>query len=80
MTPCELHLYAEVFSEKLQREQDEKITLVWMGEYFHRIEKLPPLKEILDKGEKKTMTNDEMLEMAKRLNNAFGGKEKKAGE
>jgi hypothetical protein len=81
MTPYELRVHAEIYAEKQQLEQEERLSLVWMVEYFHRIDKLPPLKEILGKNESpKEMTNDEMLEMVKRLNSAFGGTVKKAGE
>lgn len=75
MTPCELKLYARVFNEKQKYEQEEKLTLVWLGEYWHRVKKLPTLNEALGKKEepKKKMTDDEMLEMVKKLNAQFGG-------
>jgi hypothetical protein len=81
MTPYELRLYSEIFVENKQLEQEEKLTLAWMGEYFHRIDKLPPLKEVLNKQEKtKQMTDEEMLETVKQLNAALGGTVVKAGE
>jgi hypothetical protein len=75
MTPYELKLFAQVFTEKQQRENDEKLTLVWLGEYWHRIKKLPTLNEALGKKDepKKLMTDDEMLETVKKLNAKFGG-------
>lgn len=81
MTPYELSIYAEVFAEKKQIKQEEKITLVLMGEYFHRMEKLPRFKDVLGKKEKtKEMTADEMLQNVMQLNGALGGTVQKAGE
>lgn len=80
MTPNELSIHAEVYREKQKMEQDEKITLVWMGEYFHRLEKLPPLKQFLEIEEKeevkKEMTSDEMYKQVEKLNALFGGEVK----
>jgi hypothetical protein len=75
MTPYELRLFAKVFNEKQQRDNEEKMTLVWLGEYWHRIKKLPTLNEALGKKDepKKQMTDDEMLKMVKKLNAKFGG-------
>lgn len=77
MTPYELSLVVEIYNEKLEVEQDEKILLVWLGEYYHRTTKLPPLRKAIDelKGKKKTkrMTDEEMLNTVKRLNTLFGG-------
>lgn len=76
MTPYELSLYLEAYAEKQQSEAEEKLTLVWLGEYYHRVKRLPSLKDELKKisGEKKkVMTNDEMLQMVKELNVKFGG-------
>jgi len=61
----------------------DKLTLVWLGEYYHRTKRLPKLKDELKKvsGEsQRVMSDDEMLEMVKRLNQQFGGKVIKGGE
>jgi hypothetical protein len=75
MTPYELNLYILDFNEKRKREDEEKLTLVWLGEYWHRIKKLPPLKDIIGSKtqHKKQMTQEEMLNEVKKLNAAFGG-------
>jgi hypothetical protein len=75
MTPYELNLYIYDFNEKWKREDEEKLTLVWLGEYWHRIKKLPPLKEVIGSKtqQKKQMTQEEMLNEVKKLNAAFGG-------
>jgi hypothetical protein len=81
MTPYELGLHVEVFTDKLHFEQDEKKTIAWMTAYLHRVDKMPSLQELLNKKEKKEMTEDEMLEAVKQLNIAFGGKvQTKEGE
>jgi hypothetical protein len=81
MTPYELNLHADIYQEKQKFEEEERLTLVWMGEYFQRIEKLPTLNEILGKKEEtEEMTADEMLHNIMQLNSALGGTVKKAGE
>ena len=77
MTPYELSLYAEVFEEKQTLKLEEQLTLVWLGEYYHRLKKLPSLKTELDKIAKEEQTNmsdDEMLRVVTMLNNQFKGK------
>ena len=76
MTPYELSLHARVFNEKRKYEQEEKLTLAWLGANLHRAKKLPTLDKLLDKDKqpvKKKMTDDEMLEQVKMLNALFGG-------
>ena len=74
MTPDELRTHADVFREKKEIENEDRITLVWMGEQFHRLEKLPPLSKILDKEpEVKQMTEKQMLLNVEQLNAMFGG-------
>jgi hypothetical protein len=81
MTPYELKLHAEIFEEKQRFDQEERLSLVWMGEHFHRVEKLPTLNEILGKKEEtKEMTAEEMLANVMQLNSALDGTVKKAGE
>lgn len=81
MTPYELMLYAEAVSEKNNYELQEKLTLVWIGEYYHRMKRLPKLKEELRKltGDNRKMTDEEMLETVKMLNAQFGGTFEKRG-
>jgi hypothetical protein len=75
MTPYELSLFARIYNEKQKNEQEDKLTLVWLGEHWHRIKKLPSLNEALGKKDKpkKQMTDNEMLEVVKKLNAKFGG-------
>jgi hypothetical protein len=76
MTPYELMVYVEAISELRETEMKESLTLVWIGEYYHRLKRLPRLQEELKKvtsGNKEIMSDDEMLNMAKALNAQFGG-------
>lgn len=76
MTPYELALCIESHAEKHEAEMKDKLSLVWLGEYYHRTKRLPNLQDELKKisgNNKKGMTNDEMLAMVKRLNREFGG-------
>jgi hypothetical protein len=75
MTPYELMLHIEAFTEMKQAQIEQEVTMVWLGEYYHRLKSLPPLKDVMKKikNENKKMTTEEMLEMAKTLNAQFGG-------
>lgn len=76
MTPYELSLFIEAYFEIKEAETEERITLVWLGEYYHRIKKLPSLQNELKKikGEQKqAMSDEEMFNMVKKLNAQFGG-------
>lgn len=77
MTPYELSIAIEAFIEIAEIEAQERLTYVWLGEYYHRIKRLPSLPEILNQSDKKQepkrMTDDQMLSMAKKLNAQFGG-------
>lgn len=80
MTPYELNLVAEAHAEMMESKSVEQMTLVWLGEYYHRMKKLPSLKKEVEKmtgkSQHKAMTDDEMLKVAERLNKQFGGKVK----
>ena len=83
MTPYEMALYCEAYAEKRDTELKERLTLVWLGEYYHRTKRLPKLKDELRKisGEKdRVMTNEQMLAVVHKLNKQFGGTVIKGGE
>lgn len=74
MTPYELNLCAEVYNEKKDNEAKEKVTLVWLGEYYHRQKTLKSLKRTLHEffgGDQHYMTDEEMLQKAKELQAKF---------
>jgi hypothetical protein len=76
MTPYELAIAVEAFVEMAEMEAEERLTYVWLGEYYHRQKILPSLNKILkptQKTQPKQMTDEEMLSVAKRLNAQFGG-------
>ena len=83
MTPYELSLHCEAYFETKEADLKERLTLVWLGEYYHRTKRLPKLKDELKKvtGEaKQIMSDDQMLQMVKSLNKQFGGNVIKGGE
>jgi hypothetical protein len=84
LTPYELALNIEAYLENKEADTKEKLTLAWLGEYYHRTRKLPSLREelkrISGKRKREPMTDQEMLAVVKRLNKQFKGKEIKGGE
>lgn len=69
-------MHLEAHAEILEAKAKENLTMVWLGEYYHRTKKLPQLQSELRKisAEKsKVMTDQQMLETVKRLNAQFGG-------
>jgi hypothetical protein len=83
MSPYELSLYIEATQEREEAELKEGLTLVWLGEYYHRTKRLPKLSEELKKvsgNHKQVMTPEQMLETVKALNTQFGGVTIKGGE
>lgn len=74
VTPGELSIYVDVYNQKLKNEQEEKMVIAYLGAYWHRVKKMPSLKELLNKEEKKKkQTVSDMLAEIKRLNTAMGG-------
>jgi hypothetical protein len=76
MTPYELTLCAEVYGERAEAEKEEKVTLVWLHEHYHRMKKLTPLKDVIDNlfgRKKKVMTDEEMMKTVELLNKKLGG-------
>lgn len=82
MTPMELNMVAEHYFKRERKEYEEKVTLAylnasWTIQWLGKKSNHPkPLAELLNiKEEKKAMTDDEMLEKVKLLNNMLGGEE-----
>lgn len=74
ITPGELSIMIDAYNQKRKNDQEEKIVIAYLGAYWQRVKKMPSLKEILGKEEKKKkQTADEMLAEIKRLNAAMGG-------
>lgn len=74
MTPYELDLHVKVHQEMKKEKAENDISIAYYTAYFHRVEKLKPLKEYLDKKPvKKKMSDKQMYEQVKMLNAAFGG-------
>ncbi|MCP8969726.1 hypothetical protein [Ectobacillus ponti] len=75
MTPYELNLFINGYYEKQKQEQENDITLAYLTAYWHRVKKMPALKDVLKQPQqpKKQMSNEQMFERVKALNAAFGG-------
>ena len=76
-TPLELSLYADVYVDKKKESVKEMITLAYTTAYLQRVKKMPKLEKMIKDvdGVKKckVQTAEEMLEVVKMLNKAFGG-------
>lgn len=72
MTPGELGIYVEVYISNKKQEREDQIVLEYMNAAWQRAKRLPNIKSILDDKPKK-MTNKQMLDVIKKLNQAFGG-------
>lgn len=74
MTPYELGLYIQDFNEQVKRDQEEKITLAYLGAYWQRVKKMPDLKKLLGQEKRSTeQTPNQMLAEVKKLNAKMGG-------
>lgn len=75
MTPYELNLHAKIYMKVRKEEEEQKIVLTYLGASWQRAKKMPSLKSILNKTEpkKKKMSENDIFEEIKRLNEAFGG-------
>lgn len=76
MTPHELDLHANDYLDRQKRENEEQLTLTWLGVYWNRIDhkKFPKLKDVIGSKDKpKEQTPEAMLAEIKRLNAVFEG-------
>ena len=71
MTPFELFVCIESFEDKEKERSKELIIQAYYTEAFARMKKLPKLKDLLK--DKKKQTDDEMLQVVKKLNSMLGG-------
>lgn len=83
MTPYELLLAIKAFEKKLRYEEEQRIIQAYLTAYWQRVERLKPLKKILDElnmtqpdktaVKKKQMSSEEMLKVVVALNAQLGG-------
>lgn len=76
MTPDELNLTANVYMEKKKQEEQNMIIQAYLISRWVWTKNVPIEKILEDMGtkkEKKEMTDEEMLNQVKMLNNLFGG-------
>ena len=74
MTPHELNLHILDYNEKYKQERDDRITLTYLGAAWQRANKMPDLKEILERPEAKKEQSDEaMLAQIKQFHTKLNG-------
>jgi hypothetical protein len=74
ITPIELGIAVTAFNKKRELENEQNIVNAYLSAYWHRIKKMPSLKEVLGKKpSSKLQSPEEMLNIVKALNEAFGG-------
>jgi hypothetical protein len=62
----------DAYQKKVKNDYDNQITIAYLTAYWHRVERMPKLKDIL-KQEPKEQTPDQMLAEIKKLNALMGG-------
>lgn len=73
-TPYEFSIIVEGYAERKQQDYDLAITQAYLTSRWVWAKKLPDLKKLLGKKEpKKSMTDDQMMQMAMALNKLYGG-------
>lgn len=75
LTPKELNIIIEVYSEKHRNKLKENITVAFYNAYFQRVKTLSnmELKKILKNIGSQQMTDEEMYGVVKALNSNYGG-------
>lgn len=74
MTPFELNVCVETFTEKLKNEQETEMFYAYLGAYWQRVETLKSFNEMIGKEtEQKQMTAEEMLTKVMGFNSELGG-------
>ena len=77
LTPQELNIIIEIYSQKHKESYKEKITVAFYNAYFQRVQKMPKLENILNNidnaGKKKEMSDEEMFRTIKKFAVEFGG-------
>ena len=76
LTPYEFSLVVNAYAKRREEEAEEKLTLAyinaaWTIQFLGKNK--PKLDDILKKNHKKEMTDEEMLNQIKLLNNILGG-------
>ena len=73
MTPREIENYVNGQIRRLELEQEISITNAWLSAGLERQKRIPRLEELIEKKNKETQSDSQMLAMVKALNDALGG-------
>jgi hypothetical protein len=81
MTPYQLSLFVNDYSERKKAEQEEKLQFtylcaLWTSRFVWQ-KNVPTFEKLTKQTEKKQMTDDEMLKQVEFLNQLFGGEIKR---
>jgi hypothetical protein len=81
LTPKEFGLCVSAYNERMKREQEERMTLVYLSAYWQRVKRMPNLKELLGNGRpEREQTDEEMLREIRRINEMLGGEMMREGD
>lgn len=72
MTPYQLNLHINAYSDRIKEEQKQQITVAYLTAALSRVKKMPKLDELINEPKKK-MTDEEMFEEIKKINIQMGG-------
>lgn len=75
ISPYELSLKVEAFQNRRKYTNNMLVQTAYLTAYYHRVKKMPSLKEILkdDEEKPKAKTTDDMYDLIQKLNSSFGG-------
>lgn len=62
-----------VYNSKQKQRYEELVTQSYLTAYYHRIKKMPSLKELLNKTEPKAQSAETLVEKLKAYNASVGG-------
>jgi hypothetical protein len=76
LTPAELNIIIECYSDKIKNDLKTNITVAYYNAYFQRVKKMPKLDAFIEKlfpPEKQEMDNEAMFQQVLKLHKALGG-------
>lgn len=76
MTPHELNLHIEAYRERMEQEGKEDLAHAYLTAYYHRVKRMPNLKQLLEDSKPKAkvkQTDEEMFEVIKKMHASIGG-------
>lgn len=73
LTPAELNIIIEVYTDKNKQDFKESITVAYYNAYFQRVKKMPDLEAFLEKLDgKEEMSDEQMFRAIKKMCKEMG--------